>query len=90
MTAESAAARAWSQAPDIGTPALKALAKLAGAERIDAVSRGADQGSALRRRRLMPPRSSRTARRNRWIARSSRRGSASAACACWQWTWIRP
>jgi phosphoserine phosphatase len=48
MTAESAAAtRLVVQAPDIDTRALKALAKLAGAERIDAVSRGADQAFAL-------------------------------------------
>jgi phosphoserine phosphatase len=48
MTAQSAAAtRLVVQAPDIATPALKALAKLAGAERIDAVSRGADQAFAL-------------------------------------------
>lgn len=48
MTAENAAARRLIvQAPDIATPALKALAKLAGAERIDAMSRGADQAFAL-------------------------------------------
>jgi phosphoserine phosphatase len=48
MTAEShAATRLIVQAPDIDTPTLKALAKLAGAERIDAVSRGADQAFAL-------------------------------------------
>ena len=48
MTAESAAAaRLVVQAPDIDTPALKALAKLAGADRIDAVSRGGDQAFAL-------------------------------------------
>lgn len=48
MTAESAAAtRLVVQAPDIDTPTLKALAKLAGAERIDAVSRGTDQAFAL-------------------------------------------
>lgn len=47
MTAESAAARLVVQAPDIDTPALKALAKLAGAERIDSVSRGGDQAFAL-------------------------------------------
>jgi phosphoserine phosphatase len=48
MTAESGAAtRLIVQAPDIDTPTLKALAKLAGAERIDAVSRGADQAFAL-------------------------------------------
>jgi hypothetical protein len=48
MTAEIAAAtRLVVQAPEIDTPALKALAKLAGAERIDAVSRGADQAFAL-------------------------------------------
>jgi phosphoserine phosphatase len=48
MTAESAAAtRLVVQAPDIATPALKALAKLVGAERIEAMSRGADQAFAL-------------------------------------------
>jgi phosphoserine phosphatase len=48
MTAEGAAAtRLVVQAPDIATPALKALAKLAGAEQIDAVSRSADQAFAL-------------------------------------------
>jgi phosphoserine phosphatase len=48
MTAGSAAAmRLVVQAPDIDTPTLKALAKLAGAERIDACSRGADQAFAL-------------------------------------------
>jgi phosphoserine phosphatase len=48
MTAEGAAVtRLVVQAPDIATPALKALAKLAGAERIDAVSRAADQAFAL-------------------------------------------
>jgi phosphoserine phosphatase len=48
MTAGSASAtRLVVQAPDIATPALKALAKLAGAERIDAVSRGGDQAFAL-------------------------------------------
>lgn len=35
------------QAPEIETPALKALAKLSGAGRIDACSRGADQAFAL-------------------------------------------
>jgi phosphoserine phosphatase len=48
MTAETGtAARLVVQAPDIATPALKALAKLAGAERIDAMSRSADQAFAL-------------------------------------------
>ncbi|HEX4522874.1 MAG TPA: phosphoserine phosphatase SerB [Casimicrobiaceae bacterium] len=48
MTAESfAATRLIVQAPDIDTPVLKTLAKLAGAARIDAVSRGADQAFAL-------------------------------------------
>ena len=48
MTAENGtAARLVVQAPDIATPALKALAKLAGAERIDAISRSADQAFAL-------------------------------------------
>jgi phosphoserine phosphatase len=48
MTAENAVAtRLIVQAPDIPTPALKALAKLAGAERIDAMSRGADQAFAF-------------------------------------------
>src|ERR1700681_1654365 len=48
MTAASAAStRLVVQAPDIATPVLKALAKLAGAERIDAVSRSADQAFAL-------------------------------------------
>jgi len=48
MTAENGtAARLVVQAADIATPALKALAKLAGAERIDAMSRSADQAFAL-------------------------------------------
>jgi phosphoserine phosphatase len=48
MTAEGAAAtRLVVQAPDFDAPTLKALAKLAGAERIDAVSRGVDQAFAL-------------------------------------------
>ncbi|HEX3630989.1 MAG TPA: phosphoserine phosphatase SerB [Casimicrobiaceae bacterium] len=45
--ATASATRLVVQAPDIATPALKALAKLAGAERIDAASRGADQGFTL-------------------------------------------
>jgi len=48
MTAENGTtARLVVQAADIATPALKGLAKLAGAERIDAMSRGADQAFAL-------------------------------------------
>ena len=48
MTAGSAAAtRLVVQASDIDTPTLKALAKLAGAERIEAMSRGTDQAFAL-------------------------------------------
>jgi phosphoserine phosphatase len=48
MTAANATAtRLVVQAPDIDTPALKALAKLAGAERIDAFSRSVDQAFAL-------------------------------------------
>ena len=48
MTAENATvARLVVQAPDIATPALKALAKLAGAEHIDALPHGADQAFAL-------------------------------------------
>ena len=48
MTADDAAApRLIVQAPDIDTPTLKTLAKLAGAERIDACPRGTDQAFAL-------------------------------------------
>src|SRR5689334_11276667 len=47
MTGSAAARRLVVQAPEIETPALKALAKLAGAERIDACSRSADQAFAL-------------------------------------------
>jgi phosphoserine phosphatase len=47
MTTSAAAARLVVQAPEVDTPVLKALAKLAGATRIDALSRSGDQAFAL-------------------------------------------
>jgi phosphoserine phosphatase len=47
MTAGADRARLVVQAPEVETPVLKALAKLAGAERIDAVGRGGGQAFAL-------------------------------------------
>ena len=47
MTTSEAATRLVVQAPEVDTPALKALAKLAGATRIDALSRSGDQAFAL-------------------------------------------
>ena len=47
MTGSAAVRRLVVQAPEIETPALKALAKLAGARRIDALRASADQAFAL-------------------------------------------
>ena len=47
MTGSTAATRLVVQAPEVDTPALKALARLAGATRIDALTRSGDQAFAL-------------------------------------------